>query len=178
MRLMSSTSWEGIFTTIRNLFHIFMFYILKSTYLYRSRGYFFIHLIFLHIIFYPNFPVFHTYFSYNYFSNSTFFTPIFWLQFLHWCNILSSLIFLLSFLAAIVLFTYFFSTIFPTKPFASLFFNYNFYTDALSFLPVFPTKHFYPIFPGTIFSSCNFFHPFFRFTNFYLNFPARIIIQT
>ncbi len=38
MRLMSSTSWEGIFTTIRNLFHTFMFYILKSTYLYRSRG--------------------------------------------------------------------------------------------------------------------------------------------
>ncbi len=41
MRLMSSTSWEGIFTAIRNLFHIFMFYILTSTYLYHSRGYFF-----------------------------------------------------------------------------------------------------------------------------------------
>ncbi len=41
MRLMSSTSWEEIFTTIRNLFHIFMFYILNSTYLYRNRGYFF-----------------------------------------------------------------------------------------------------------------------------------------
>ncbi len=38
---MSSTSWEGIFTTLRNLFHIFMFYILKSTYLYRSGDYFF-----------------------------------------------------------------------------------------------------------------------------------------
>ncbi len=42
MRLTSSTSWEGIFTTIKNLLHIFMFYILKSTYLYRSRGYFFL----------------------------------------------------------------------------------------------------------------------------------------
>ncbi len=40
MRLVSSTSWEGIFTTITNLFHIFMFYILKSTYLYPSWGYF------------------------------------------------------------------------------------------------------------------------------------------
>ncbi len=42
MRLMSSTCWEGISTTIRNLFHTFMFCILKSTYLYRSRGYFFL----------------------------------------------------------------------------------------------------------------------------------------
>ncbi len=41
MRLMSSTCWEGIFTTIRNLFYIFMFYILKSTYLYRIRGYYY-----------------------------------------------------------------------------------------------------------------------------------------
>ncbi len=38
---MSSTRWEGIFTTIRNLFHTFMFYILKSAYLYRSQGFFF-----------------------------------------------------------------------------------------------------------------------------------------
>ncbi len=37
MRLISSTSWEGIFTYIRNLFHTFMFYIFKSTYLYCSR---------------------------------------------------------------------------------------------------------------------------------------------
>ncbi len=37
MRLMSSTSWEGIFTTIWNLFHTFMFYIFKFTYLYHSR---------------------------------------------------------------------------------------------------------------------------------------------
>ncbi len=42
MRLMSSTSRERIFTTIRNLFHTFMFYILKSAYLYRSRGLFFL----------------------------------------------------------------------------------------------------------------------------------------
>ncbi len=40
MRLMSSNSWERIFTTIRNLFHTFMFYILKSAYLYYSRGFF------------------------------------------------------------------------------------------------------------------------------------------
>ncbi len=40
MRLMSSTCWEGIFTTTRNVFHTFMFYILKSTYLYRSRIFF------------------------------------------------------------------------------------------------------------------------------------------
>ncbi len=38
---MSSTCWERIFTTIRNLFHTFMFYILKSTYLYCSQGNFF-----------------------------------------------------------------------------------------------------------------------------------------
>ncbi len=50
---MSSTSWEGIFTTIRNLFHIFMFYFLKSTYLYRSRGYFF-----KNNYFYPIMPLF------------------------------------------------------------------------------------------------------------------------
>ncbi len=41
MRLMSSTSWERVFTTIKNLFHTFLFYILKSAYLYRSRGFFF-----------------------------------------------------------------------------------------------------------------------------------------
>ncbi len=41
MRLMSSTCSEGIFTTIRNWFHTFMFCILKSTYLCQSRGYFF-----------------------------------------------------------------------------------------------------------------------------------------
>ncbi len=46
MRLMSFTCWEGIFATIRNLFHIFMFYILKSTCLYRSRNYFFLGNIF------------------------------------------------------------------------------------------------------------------------------------
>ncbi len=39
---MSSTSWEKIFTTIRNLFHTFMFYILKFTYLYHSRAFFLI----------------------------------------------------------------------------------------------------------------------------------------
>ncbi len=50
MRLMSSTSWEGIFTTMRNLFHTFMFYILKFTYLYHSQGFFLI------IIFFPNYP--------------------------------------------------------------------------------------------------------------------------
>ncbi len=33
--------WERIFTTIRNVFHTFMFYILKSAYLYSSRGFFF-----------------------------------------------------------------------------------------------------------------------------------------
>ncbi len=33
----SKVHWEGIFTTLRNLFRIFMFYILKSTYLYRGR---------------------------------------------------------------------------------------------------------------------------------------------
>ncbi len=31
--MMSSTSWEGIFIAIRNLFYTFIFYILKSTYL-------------------------------------------------------------------------------------------------------------------------------------------------
>ncbi len=41
MRLLRFTSWEGIFPTIRNLFHIFMFYILKSTNLYRSGCFFF-----------------------------------------------------------------------------------------------------------------------------------------
>ncbi len=40
MRLMSSASWERIFTTIRNLFHTFTFYILKSVYLYCSREFF------------------------------------------------------------------------------------------------------------------------------------------
>ncbi len=50
MRLMSSACWEGIFTTIRNLFHTFMFYILKSTYLYHSRGYFFLNNYFFGII--------------------------------------------------------------------------------------------------------------------------------
>ncbi len=46
MRLMSSTRWEGMFTTIRNLFHTFMLYILKSAYLY--RGDFFFNKYFLH----------------------------------------------------------------------------------------------------------------------------------
>ncbi len=46
--MMSSTSWEGIFTTIRNLFHTFMFYILKSTHLYRN-GFF---VVFFLIIFF------------------------------------------------------------------------------------------------------------------------------
>ncbi len=54
MRLMSSTSWEGIFTTIRNLFHTFMFYILKSEYLYRSRG-FFLKLIFFYSVIFSKF---------------------------------------------------------------------------------------------------------------------------
>ncbi len=46
MRLMSSTSWERIFTTIRGLFHGSMFYILKFTYLYRSRGFLFLIIFF------------------------------------------------------------------------------------------------------------------------------------
>ncbi len=44
MRLMSFTSWERIFTTIRDLSHTFMFYILKFAYLYRSRGFFLINI--------------------------------------------------------------------------------------------------------------------------------------
>ncbi len=41
MRLMSSTCREGIFTTIRNLFHTFMFYFLKSAYLTVVGNFFF-----------------------------------------------------------------------------------------------------------------------------------------
>ncbi len=48
MRLMGSASRERIFTTVRNLFHTFMFYTLKSAYLYRSRGFFLIIIFFLY----------------------------------------------------------------------------------------------------------------------------------
>ncbi len=57
MRLMSSTSWERIFTTVSNLFRTFMFYILKSAYLYRShsRGFFKNHIF----LFSPPFQIYH-----------------------------------------------------------------------------------------------------------------------
>ncbi len=51
MRLTSSTNWERIFTTIRNLFHTFMFYILKSAYLYPSRDFFFKINIFFYVFY-------------------------------------------------------------------------------------------------------------------------------
>ncbi len=72
---MSSTSWERIFPTIRNLFHTFMFYIFKSAYLYRSRWFFLINIFFTRVVNTFQCQCF-SYFEFQYFFRNQWFSSV------------------------------------------------------------------------------------------------------
>ncbi len=126
------------------------------------QTYFLFHPFFWQSFFYTNFSA--TTFSHVYFFQPIFrfsiFPKIFELQFWHRCIIFSPLIFSPQFFSIIFFIYVFFSTVFLTKSFAAPFCSDNFYTGVLSFSSIFLIKHFYSIFPGTIFSSWSFSIPF------------------